>query len=146
MPAGLLRRLGALLYDSLLLAAVLMVATALFLPMNGGEAITSAAGPLLEWTYRGVLAGLVVLFYGLLLDPARPDARAWRPGGSGSNARTVAGSPGATRCAAWRPPCCRCCRRGSDGSGSSSTPAKRAWHDRLSRTRVVVLPRTPRGA
>ena len=38
-PAGLLRRLAALFYDALLLLAVLMAATALVLPLTGGEAI-----------------------------------------------------------------------------------------------------------
>ena len=37
--AGLLRRLAALSYDSLLLLAVLFIATALVLPLNGGRAI-----------------------------------------------------------------------------------------------------------
>ena len=34
--AGLLRRLGALLYDSLLLLALLLIGTACFLPFTGG--------------------------------------------------------------------------------------------------------------
>lgn len=37
--AGLLRRLAALFYDALLLAAVLMIASALSLPFTGGEAV-----------------------------------------------------------------------------------------------------------
>ncbi len=37
-PAGLFRRLAALLYDSLLLLAVLFIATAILLPVTGGEA------------------------------------------------------------------------------------------------------------
>jgi uncharacterized RDD family membrane protein YckC len=38
-PAGLFRRLTALLYDSLLLLAVLFIATAILLPFTGGEAL-----------------------------------------------------------------------------------------------------------
>ncbi|HHJ12996.1 MAG TPA: RDD family protein [Gammaproteobacteria bacterium] len=38
-PAGLLRRLAALVYDSLLLLAVWFVLTATLLPLTGGEAI-----------------------------------------------------------------------------------------------------------
>lgn len=38
-PAGLLRRLGVLLYDTLLLLALLMVATFALLPFTGGEAV-----------------------------------------------------------------------------------------------------------
>jgi len=38
-PPGLARRLGAIGYDALLLAAVLFVATAALMPFTGGEAI-----------------------------------------------------------------------------------------------------------
>lgn len=38
-PAGLLRRLAALFYDSLLLLALWFIATALLLPFTGGAAI-----------------------------------------------------------------------------------------------------------
>ncbi len=38
-PAGLFRRLAALLYDSLLLLAIMFIATAILLPFTGGEAI-----------------------------------------------------------------------------------------------------------
>ena len=39
-PAGLCRRLGAICYDALLLFAILCIATALVLPLNGGAAIS----------------------------------------------------------------------------------------------------------
>lgn len=39
-PAGLFRRLAALLYDALLLFAVVSLATLLVLPLSGGEAFT----------------------------------------------------------------------------------------------------------
>lgn len=38
-PAGLPRRLGAILYDTLLLLALLFIATALVLPLTGGQAV-----------------------------------------------------------------------------------------------------------
>ena len=38
-PAGLLRRLAALFYDSLLLLALWFVATAVLLPFTGGDAV-----------------------------------------------------------------------------------------------------------
>ena len=37
--SGLLRRFGAILYDSILVAALLILATALFLIVRGGEAV-----------------------------------------------------------------------------------------------------------
>ena len=44
MPPGLARRLAAIAYDSLLLTAVLLVATAVLLPFTGGEAIRPGSG------------------------------------------------------------------------------------------------------
>jgi uncharacterized RDD family membrane protein YckC len=38
-PAGLIRRLAAIAYDTLLLVAVLFIATTLVLPLTGGEAM-----------------------------------------------------------------------------------------------------------
>jgi uncharacterized RDD family membrane protein YckC len=45
-PAGLFRRLAALFYDGLLLTAVLFLATALLLPLTGGEAVPRIYRPL----------------------------------------------------------------------------------------------------
>jgi uncharacterized RDD family membrane protein YckC len=58
-PASLFRRLAALFYDSLLLLALWFVATALLLPLSGGEAIHSS-NPLLT-TY---LLFVSFFFYG----------------------------------------------------------------------------------
>jgi len=64
-PAGLGRRLAALVYDSLLLVAVLFLGTLLLLPLTGGEAITPQdAGPW-EHLYRLWVAALVVGFFGV---------------------------------------------------------------------------------
>ena len=62
--AGLLRRLGAMFYDALLLLAVLMVATAVFLPLTGGEAISFDSHPVVALVYRLVLLAIVTLFFG----------------------------------------------------------------------------------
>jgi uncharacterized RDD family membrane protein YckC len=58
-PAGLFRRLAALLYDSLLLLALWFIATALLLPLTGGEAV-SAHNPLLP----AYLLFIAFFFYG----------------------------------------------------------------------------------
>jgi len=145
MPAGLLRRLGALLYDSLLLGAVLMIATALFLPLTGGLAITRAGNPLLAWTYRGVLVGLVVLFYGSFWTRSGQTLglASWRlrlereDGGAltwGDTLRRLAAAVLSLLAA------------GLGWIWIVLDPGKRAWHDRLSHTRVVVVPKQPRGA
>jgi len=63
--AGLTRRLAALLYDTLLLLALLFVATLPILPLTGGEAITPAAQHSAAYLYRGYLALLALGFFGL---------------------------------------------------------------------------------
>ena len=63
-PAGLLRRLAALLYDMLLLVAVLMTVTWLLLPLTRGEAITRETVGALEYLYQLLLLGLIVAYFG----------------------------------------------------------------------------------
>jgi uncharacterized RDD family membrane protein YckC len=65
-PAGLLRRLAALVYDCLLLLAILCVGTLAVLPLTGGEAITPAAQGLGAYlAYRAYLALLALGYFGL---------------------------------------------------------------------------------
>ena len=137
--AGMLRRLGALLYDSLLLLALLLIGTACFLPFTGGEAVTFAAFPLLAVVHRVVLALVVVGFYGVF----------WRQRGQtlGMEAWRLRVEREDGALLDWRDVVTRI------GAGVLSLLPfglgwlwilvdrdKRAWHDRLSRTRVVVLP------
>lgn len=142
MPAGLLRRLGALLYDTLLLLAIFMIATALFLPLTRGEALTAATHPLLELIYRVTLLALLTLYYGFswtrrgqTLGMATWRIRVEREDGAGLGcgdalkrlaAATIAFLPA-----------------GLGLLWVAVDPQRRAWHDRMTRTRVVVVPRTP---
>lgn len=64
-PAGLWRRLGALFYDGLLLAAVLFLGTLVLLPFSGGESITPRQSGAWGYAYRGWIALLVAGFFGL---------------------------------------------------------------------------------
>lgn len=145
MPAGLLRRLGALLYDSLLLAAVLMIATALFLPLTGGEAITSAGSPLLEWAYRGVLLSLVVAFYGSFWTRRGQTLgmASWRLRLEREDGGALTWADALRRLAAA---ILSLLPAGLGWLWIVIDPGKRAWHDRLSHTRVVVVPKLRRGA
>lgn len=140
VPAGLLRRLGALLYDGLLLLALLMVATAAFLPLTGGEAVDPRTHPVLELVYRGILLGIVYAFFGLFWTRRGQTLgmASWRlrveredgtPLGWADTARRLA-------CAllSWLP-------LGLGYLWILVDPERRAWHDRLSRTRVVLLPK-----
>lgn len=64
--AGLWRRLAALLYDCLLLLAIMFVGTLAVLPLTGGEAITPAArGFGVYLAYRTFLALLAFGYFGL---------------------------------------------------------------------------------
>jgi uncharacterized RDD family membrane protein YckC len=63
--AGVLRRLGAMFYDLLLVIALMMVVTAVLLPLTGGEAITSERFGAWEYAYRALLLVIVILFFGV---------------------------------------------------------------------------------
>ena len=63
--AGVLRRLGAMFYDLLLVIAVMMVVTAVLLPLTGGEAITNERLGAWEYAYRLLLLAIVILFFGM---------------------------------------------------------------------------------
>ena len=142
MTAGLLRRLGALFYDSLLLAALLMVVTAALLPLTGGEAIDAAKNPLLECVYRGLLPVPVALYYGipwtrrgqtlgmvawrLRLERADGSLPRWPDVPKRLAAATLSLLPA-----------------GLGWWWMLVDRERLAWHDRLSGTRIVLTP--PRG-
>lgn len=140
-----MRRLAAMLYDGLLLLAVLMVATALFLPLTGGEALDPGRNPLLEFVYRAVLLTLIVGFFGLFwtrrgqtLGMASWRLRVEREDG------TLLDWVDTVRRLGWS--LVSLLPLGLGFLWILFDPGRRAWHDRLSRTRVVVLPKgsTPR--
>jgi len=138
--AGLLRRLGAMTYDGLLLVALLMVATALFLPFTGGKAISPHGTPVLELAYRCVLVLIVAGFHGLFwtrrgqtLGMASWRLRVEREDGH------LLGWSDTLRRLAWA--FVSLLPLGLGYLWILFDPQRRAWHDRLSRTRVVVLPR-----
>lgn len=64
-PASMWRRLGALVYDGLLLAAVLFFGTLVLLPLTGGQAITPQDSGAWEYGYRAWIALLVAGFFGV---------------------------------------------------------------------------------
>jgi uncharacterized RDD family membrane protein YckC len=139
---GLLRRLAAVVYDSLLLLALLMVATAAFLLLTGGEAIDPQRHPALEWIYRAVLVLLVVGFFGIswtrggqTLGMATWRLRVLREDGGtltwGDTVRRLAAA-----LLSWL-------ALGLGWLWILADPGRRAWHDRLSRTRVVLVGKRP---
>ena len=140
LPAGLARRLGAMLYDALLLVALWMVTTALFLPLTGGEALQSADSPLLTLAHRAALIGVLIAFYGLSWT-ARGQTlgmAAWRLRVEREDGRLLRWPDVLKRLAAallsWLP-------LGAGWLAALVDSDARIWHDRLSCTRVVLLAR-----
>lgn len=64
-PASVFRRLAALVYDGLLLLAVLFLGTLVLLPLTGGESITPQDSGPWEYAYRAWVALLILVFFGL---------------------------------------------------------------------------------
>jgi len=63
--AGIFRRLAALLYDALVIVAILFVATLPWLVLTGGEAITPQASGFSGYLYRAWLAVVAFAYFGL---------------------------------------------------------------------------------
>ena len=128
------RRLGALLYDTLVLAALWMAATAPLLALTGGEAITGGA----VWLFRLYLLLIAGAFFGWFWTHGGQTLgmRAWRAkletrDGLAVNWRRA----GLRFLAALLSIAC-------GGLGYLWALADRdrlTWHDRLSATRVVVI-------
>lgn len=136
---GLLRRFAAILYDALLLLALWFLATVPFIAIEGGESIEAGSGPLHFayqltlvlvaytffvgfWCHRGRTLGMQS--WGLQLET--PDGRIPSVG-----AATI------RFCAAllsWLP-------LGLGFFWQLWDADRLAWHDRLSRTRLVHYPR-----
>jgi uncharacterized RDD family membrane protein YckC len=139
-PARLLRRLAAMVYDGLLVLALLMVVTACFLPLTGGEAITWSSFPLLAGPYSVALVLAIVFYFGVpwtrggqTLGMASWRLRVQRNDGFLLTWRDVVVRLGAS-VLSWLP-------AGLGWGWALFDRERRTWHDVLSRSRVVVLPK-----
>lgn len=139
-PAALPRRLAAMVYDGLLVLALLMIATACFLPFTGGKAVTWGAFPALTLLYWCVLALVLVGYFGVAwtrggqtLGMASWRLRVQRVDGAlltwADSVRRIGASV-----LSWLP-------AGLGWLWCLFDRERRTWHDVLSRTRVVVLPK-----
>jgi uncharacterized RDD family membrane protein YckC len=140
-PAGLLRRVAAMFYDGLLVAAVLMIVTACFLPLTGGEAVTWKSFPLLAVPYWTALLAAIVFYFGLpwtqrgqTLGMASWRLRVQRDDGFLLTWWDVVVRLGAS-VLSWLP-------AGLGWVWALFDRERRTWHDSLSHSRVVVLPKT----
>jgi uncharacterized RDD family membrane protein YckC len=140
MSAGVLRRFGAMLYDLLLVIALLVIVTALFLPFTGGEAITPDRSVAVERIYQAVLLFVVVLFFCVFWT--------WRGQTVGMLAWRLRVERSDGTQLTWRDALLRlggaCVSLAALGLGYFWIWIDRdrlAWHDRWSGTRVVVTPK-----
>ena len=140
MSAGVLRRFGAMLYDLLLVVALLFIVTALFLPFTGGEAITPDRSVAVERIYQAALLLVVVLFFCLFWT--------WRGQTVGMLAWRLRVERSDGTLLTWRDALLRlggaCVSLAALGLGYFWIWIDRdrlAWHDRWSGTRVVVTPK-----
>lgn len=129
-PPGLLRRLGALFYDSILLLGILFFATLALLPLRG-----SAFGPN-SLLYQAYLLGVAFLFFGGF----------WTRGGRtlGMQAWKIQLCSIDGGAVSWRQAGLRFIAAlfsaGLFGLGFFAAlidPEKRCWHDRIAGTRLL---------
>lgn len=137
-----LRRLGALLYDSLLLSGLLLLATAVFIipydllaarPYPHGELLYRT---LLQLYLLAVIAGFFVYFWthgGQTLGMSAWRLRVVRDDGTPLNSRD------ALRRLAWAT--LSLLPAGLGLWWGLFDPERLAWHDRRSRTRLVLVPK-----
>ncbi|MEX1995141.1 MAG: RDD family protein [Steroidobacteraceae bacterium] len=79
-PAGLIRRLAALFYDTLLIVALLFIVTFAMLPLTGGEAILNSTQGTLGHLYHAllVLAGFAYFGFSWTHGGQTLGMKAWR--------------------------------------------------------------------
>jgi uncharacterized RDD family membrane protein YckC len=138
--AGVLRRLGAMFYDLLLVIALMMVVTAVLLPLTGGEAITNERFGAWEYAYRLLLLAVVVAFFGIFWTRRGQTLgmQAWRlriqrEDGSSLRWPDVLKRLGAATVSL--------CLAGVGYWWIWIDRQRLAWPDRWTRTRVIVLPK-----
>lgn len=136
--ASLLRRMGALLYDLMAVVALLMLVGALWLPFNGGEAIT-AEHPLYRLQrVTFILTPFLFYLFFWLRDGQTLGMRAWRLRIQQFDGTPITVKQAIVRLFAailsWLP-------LGLGFFWMNFTPTYRMWHDTLSQTEIVQLPK-----
>jgi uncharacterized RDD family membrane protein YckC len=137
-PAGLFRRLAAGIYDALLVTALWMLTTLCVLAFRGGEPINS--GNLLY--QLSLLATAVVFFVGFWMHGGQTlGMRAWRIRVERRSGEVIDWKTGLIRFAAG---ILSIIPLGLGLLWLIVDPQRLAWHDRISKTRVVLMPKPPK--
>ncbi len=136
--AQLHRRLGALLYDILCIAALEMVVAAIFLLFNRGEAITSEHSLYkVQQTCFAIVPFIYFLFF-WLRDAHTTGMRAWRLRIQQLDEKPITPIQAIIRLLAaiisWIP-------FGLGFLWVFVSPTRLAWHDRISGTEIIQLPK-----
>lgn len=134
---GLMRRLAAGFYDSLLIIALWFLATAILLPLNHGQAVP--ADTLWRMTYRGYLLATAFAFLGWFWTHGGQTLgmRVWRLRVVRADGGRIGWRDAALRYLALLLSLAAC------GLGILWVLVDRehlAWHDRLSATRLELTP------
>ena len=130
-----------MLYDGLVVIALMIVITALLLPLTGGEAITADRyGAPIEFAYRAALIGLIIGFFGWFWTRRGQTLgmQAWRLRVVREDGSLLTWFDTLKRLAA------ALISLAPFGLGYFWVWLDRdklAWHDRWTHTRVVVLPK-----
>lgn len=135
-PTGLLRRFAAIVYDSLLVAALLFLATVPFIAVRGGEPVESGD----NFLYQLVLGGVVYAFFvGFWSRSGRTlGMQSW-----GLQLETVTGEVPSVAKASLRllAASLSWAALGLGFLWQLWDPEKLTWHDRLSNTRLIYYPK-----
>ncbi len=137
---GLLRRIGAMLYDALLIAALLFLATIPFIALRGGEPVESGD----NFLYRVVLVLVIYAFFvGFWSRTGRTlGMQSWRLQLVTEEGEVPSFGRASLRFAAallsWLP-------LGLGFLWQLWDPQQLTWHDHLSGTRLVYYPKMNAG-
>lgn len=136
LPASLLRRIGAMIYDGLLLFAILMLIAIPFVAMRGGEAVEPHTDPAFRIT---LIAAIFAFFVGFWVRSGRTlGMQSWRLQIVDKDAQPIRFSAAVVRFFAalvsWAP-------AGLGFLWQLWDKDKLSWHDRISDTRIVYVPK-----
>ena len=135
-PAGLMRRIGAMIYDSLLITALLFLATIPFIALRGGEPVEVGDNAV----YRFTLAAVIFLFFtGFWTRSGRTlGMQSWRLRLETADGQLPAFS---AACIRFFAAILSLAPAGLGFLWQLWDKERLTWHDRLSKTRLVYYPK-----